>query len=108
MLIKTAITAGYKLKTDFHWHTLYGVVERCHIEGFHITYVGYLSTSGQTAGFVFLSKDPPTVSSIEKSNTTEITGSRVRQIYINTDSIFRMMQHSWTEFIIEQDVCFYV
>jgi hypothetical protein len=94
MVIKTVITVGYTLKADFNWYTLYGGVERCLVEGFHINSFGCLSTSGQNVGFIVRSKDTPTVSSIENVDTSEVISSRVRQIYINTDSIFRMMQHS--------------
>ena len=58
------------------------------IEGFHINSFGYLSTSGQTAGFVIRSKGTPTMSSTENIDTTEVIGSRVRQIYINKDNIY--------------------
>jgi len=60
---------------------LYGGVERCLIEGFHINSVGSLSTSGQIAGFVVRSEDNPPVSSAEDIDTTEVNFSRVRQIY---------------------------
>jgi hypothetical protein len=72
---------------------LYGGVVRCLIEGFHFNSVGYLSTFGQTAGFLVSSKDTPNVSSTENTDTTDVIGSRVRQLYINTDSISRMMQY---------------
>ena len=85
---------GYALKAGFNWYTLYGGVERCLIEGFRINSVGYLSTSVQTAGFVVRSKDIPTVSSTQNIDNTDFIGSRVRQLYINTDNISRMMQHS--------------
>jgi len=94
MVIKTVITAGYALKAGFNLCILYGGVERCPIEGFRINSVGYLSTSGQTDGFVVRSKDTPPLSFTEIVDTTGVICSRVRQIYINTDSISRMMQHS--------------
>jgi hypothetical protein len=99
---------GYALKAGFNWYTLYGGVEGCLTEGFHINSVGYLSTSSQTAGFVVRSKGTPSMSSTENNDTREVIGSRFRQICINTDSISRMMQHCWTEFIIQQDTCFFV